>query len=194
MHEQLQFIRNVRNLSYINRCSNTPHIKEQSVAEHSFFVALYSMLIADLENIRIMNESKEEIYDTSEVLKMAILHDVEESITGDILYPIKNENKEIKPLLEEAIERIVNNELFKGMDNLLLEKHYKKLWKKSNLKESRLVRAVDKFELLIYAVGELELGNTNMLEMYHHVLEILKTNFKEIITLQKLIETIEEHL
>ncbi|MBI5859248.1 MAG: HD domain-containing protein, partial [Nitrosarchaeum sp.] len=45
----------------------------ESVADHTFSMAMMGMIFSDLEN-----------YDTEKILKMILLHDLAESITGDI--------------------------------------------------------------------------------------------------------------
>ena len=200
----LRFLKLTRRLSSIERCSNTPHIKNSNVAEHSFYTALLAMLFADLENDRIMTETmrdhnievdselflelfkepeiRNKMYDTSEVIKRALLHDLEESITGDILYPLKNENKTMKPLLKSIISKIVNDELFEDIPAERVRNYYVGLWRKSKdeTKEGRLVAAADKFEILLYAISEIELGNMGFYAIYNKALSILHKEFSDI--------------
>lgn len=162
------FFDRVQRLTYIDRCSNIPHIKEYSVAQHSFFIAFYAMLFADLENQR------GEDYDTSEVIKRAILHDLEESITGDILFPLHNKHPKFKKKLDEIRKDSVNQELFMELPKKL-RKYYIGLWEhaKDETKEGRLVACMDKFEILLFAVYEIELGNKKFKEIYNNAKNII---------------------
>ena len=182
------FLMKVRNLSWIERCSNTLHIKPYSVAEHSFFLTFYAMTIADLEE----TFSGKKIYNMELLLKKAVIHDIEESITGDILYPIKNVNPETSNLLKRAIKVSVNSDLFNGLPEIITKK-YIDLWSKSKdeTPEGILVAAIDKLELLLYAATELLLGNFAMKNIYKTAFLIIKEEFNSIRTINLLLEEMD---
>lgn len=69
-----------RDMSYVPRWGIARRIRTQNLAEHSYFVALYSSQIADI--IKWGG-------DRGELLKYALLHDIDETITGDIPGPFK---------------------------------------------------------------------------------------------------------
>ena len=69
-----------RDLSYVPRWGILRSIRKQSVAEHSYYVALYADQLATL----IQWEG-----DTAALLQYALLHDIDETITGDIPGPVK---------------------------------------------------------------------------------------------------------
>lgn len=71
--------------SDINRWQVVKTIKNQSVAEHSFNVAM----IADVLNARITNKS----ILSPKVIVYALYHDIPEIYTGDIVTPIKEHIK-----------------------------------------------------------------------------------------------------
>jgi len=162
------------------------------------------MLISDMENKRILNElalseieyPEDEIrrmlYDTSEVIKRALIHDLEESITGDILYPLKHENSdELTNMLRTVADKIVENQLFSELP-FGVRQYYIKLWRfsKDNTKEGRLVEAIDKFEIVLFCLEEMEIGNPSIVELYNNAMGIITRNFPEIISLQEIIEEI----
>ena|SRR3990167_5520086 len=74
-------------LRYIKRFSNCRAVVTENVAEHSYYVALISMFIAEMLNL-----SPEEKYD---VLRKAIIHDFEELFTGDIIHNVKHTSNEV---------------------------------------------------------------------------------------------------
>lgn len=166
------FFERVHRLNYIDRCSNIPHIKPYSVAQHSFYTAFYAMLFADLEN-----ESGEN-YDTSEVLKRALLHDMEEAITGDILYPLHNSHPAFKSKLDDIRRGCVASEVFNELPENV-RKCYIKLWNnaKDNTKEGRLVACMDKFEILLFAVSEMELGNMQFYSLFKNAKDLIFEKF-----------------
>ena len=109
MEKYLEMFKRFRNLSNIDRCNQVPKIKFYSVAEHSYYCALLAMIFCDLI---ALHDNK--ILNKEEILKKALLHDLEESITGDILYPTHNLNVDFKKELESVRYMTVNEELFKS--------------------------------------------------------------------------------
>ena len=182
----LDFLRRTQALCYIERCSNTPHIRPYSVAQHSFYIALYAMLFADIENERIREELWNDkifyegnvLYDTSEVIKKALIHDLEESLTGDILYPVHHENKSFKETLDKVREKCVDQEVFKELPQNV-RKYYIRLWKtsKDTTKEGILVACMDKFEILMFAIQELDMGNQAFRVIYNNAISIIEREF-----------------
>ena len=96
-----------RNMSTIDRYSQTRLINPESVLEHTGFVCFCSLIIAEE-----LNKHDEQI-DIGVLLAKATLHDVEETITGDISCPTKYANKsilrEVKMVEEQAAEQIFTN-------------------------------------------------------------------------------------
>jgi len=148
-----EFLRKERKLDMIVRFAAHARIKDESVAEHSFHTALYAMIIADLEK-QFGNKVNEE-----RLLKTALIHDIEECLTGDIIYNFKHTH----PSLTKQIKKISSKFLEGLMKNLpdKMSKEYIELWKnaKSNDLEGKIIEAADKLEGLIYSLNELSLGN-----------------------------------
>lgn len=78
-----RFLSNIRNLDKIIRFNTMTRLKDETVAEHSFHAAFYAMILADLE-IRAGNKVNVE-----KVLRGAIVHDMEEALTGDVIHSFK---------------------------------------------------------------------------------------------------------
>ena len=193
MNDIVDFLIKTRRLSQIERCSNTPHIKQYNVAEHSFYICLYTMIFADLENKRLLEEQESpQLYDTKKAIQKALIHDLEESITGDILYPIKRENAKLEPVLDAVINDCVKEELFSELPNSL-KNAYISLWmdSKDESIEGQLVAAMDKFELMVYGLFELQIGNYAFKPIFDTAIKILRNHYKQIISLQKTINAIE---
>ena len=177
---KLEFFRRVRALSYIERCSNTPHIRAYSVAEHSYYITLYSMIFADMENLRLEKLKSEffETYDASSVMRKALLHDLEESVVGDILYPVHAGDPIFKKALDEVRTGCVEAQLFKELPNSL-RNYYIRLWKiaKDDSLEGKLVACMDKFEILVFAMQEIRMGNRDFWQLYENALEIIRVHY-----------------
>lgn len=65
----------------------TPH--KESIAEHMYF--MYT-----LANIYLPNDLNEDGYDKSKILNMIMIHDLAETLTGDIPHPAKTDEDELK--------------------------------------------------------------------------------------------------
>lgn len=110
--------------------------KPESVADHSYGTAMMAMVFSDTRNL-----------DTEKILKMALLHDLAESITGDFTpNEISKENKTI--IENEAIEFI-----FSKLTSNLAES-YKEIWKEyqeGTTAESMLLHDIDHLEMAVQA-------------------------------------------
>ncbi len=118
----------------------------ESVADHSYGTAIMAMVFSDAHNL-----------DTEKILKMALLHDLAESITGDFMPD--EISKESKRLAEnEAMKEI----LAKLPENIAIK--YQNIWNEytlANTKESVLLHDVDKLEMAIQAVKYSSEGFSN---------------------------------
>ena len=108
----------------------------ESVADHVFSMAIMGMIFSDLEN-----------QDTEKILKIILLHDLAESIMGDMTPD--QISKEEKIVLEN-----------KTMKNILknlppsIQKQYGLLWEEyqsNNSKEAKIVHQLDKLEMALQA-------------------------------------------
>ncbi len=108
----------------------------ESVADHSYSVALMAMIFSDIYNL-----------DTEKMIKMALLHDLAESVTGDFMpEEISKENKRTveNQTMEEILSKLPPD----------LAKKYNLLWVEyveSKSRESILLHEIDKFEMAIQA-------------------------------------------
>lgn len=110
--------------------------RPESVADHVFSMAIMGMIFSDLEN-----------QDTEKILKMILLHDLAESVIGDMTpdqiskeEKIAIENKTMKNILENLPPPI--------------QKQYALLWEEyqlNNSKEAKIVHQLDKLEMALQA-------------------------------------------
>ena len=108
----------------------------ESVADHSYSVSAMVMILSDLEGLN-----------TEKIIKMAILHDLAESIIGDIIPgKIKNDQKITKE--NEAMKKIL-----KDLPNKITES-YLKIWteyQNNSSQEANLLHDIDKLEMAFQA-------------------------------------------
>lgn len=111
--------------------------RPESVADHSYGTAIMAMVFSDINNL-----------DTEKILKMALLHDLAESIMGDFTpNEISKENKKI--IENESMELILS----KLPPNIAGQ--YGKIWKEfeeDKTKESMLLHDIDHLEMAVQAV------------------------------------------
>ena len=119
----------------------------ESVAEHSYAVALICMLLADKAGVEL---------DRQKLLMIALLHDLPEHMLGDIHAPATELlGEDVKEAAEERILR----QLFSKVDG---GERYVELWKEfvdRSSVEGRFVRAVDKLEMFTQAYQYESAGN-----------------------------------
>ena len=117
----------------------------ESVADHSYSMAIMSMVLSDLLTL-----------DTNKILKMALLHDLVESETGD--FTPAEISKERKNILE-------NNAMKKILKNLPtnLEQEYTVIWnefQENKTPESMFLHDIDKLEMAFQAINYFKDGNS----------------------------------
>ncbi len=118
----------------------------ESVAEHSFSTALLTLVVAD----GLAKEGVE--VDSEKAIKMALLHDLSESLTFDI-------DKAFARQLGEAGSRLVELAERSAIERILgllpsLAEGYRKLleeWKSGASIEAKIARACDSFDMLLQA-------------------------------------------
>jgi 5'-deoxynucleotidase YfbR-like HD superfamily hydrolase len=147
------FFERLKTMSSIRRFGNMPMIEVESVASHSYNVAIMSLMIADYdETLKVDREA---------MLRKALFHDFEETILSDIPHPIKHRFKggKLGQLLKEIVPELVENEIFKELPDNLKNRYVRDaLGAKENL-EGRIVAAADAMDIVITALREQKLGN-----------------------------------
>lgn len=124
----------------------------ESIAEHSFSVALVAMMIADLLVAAGM------AVDVEKTLRLALLHDAAEVRTGDIPMPVK------RPDVREALR-----ELEDSVAREVLPESYARLHEEYERRESieaRIVKAADKLQMMLKATIYQEQGWTGVEEFW----------------------------
>lgn len=136
----------LRTASVVPRWSIVWTLNENNVAEHSYYVALYAYQIA-----RLIGWSG----DYGDLCFAALTDDLDETITGDIVSPVKNE--------------IVDNDRARGyvvtlmnerMPAIMDELHEIEASQPGALQElKRIIKAADRLDALLFLIGEKRMGN-----------------------------------
>lgn len=109
----------------------------ESVADHSFFVALLALLIAPAEGAHINREK---------AVQMALLHDLAESVIGDL-----TPEDAVSPDEKFSLEKSAIQELLKDFPD---GRDLFELWlefERGNSPEAVFVRRLDKLEMVLQA-------------------------------------------
>jgi putative hydrolase of HD superfamily len=113
-------------------------VDPESIAEHSYGVAVVAALIVD--DLRARGQT----VDGERVLRMALVHDIAEAFTGDIPMPAKSDA--LRTALAEAEETTLA---------AVLPPAQLALWKEAEAcatLEARIVKAADKLQMIIKAL------------------------------------------
>ena len=135
----LDFFKTAANLKKISRQGWIDKLSldnPESVADHSYSMAVMSMVISDLEN-----------YNSEKILKMVLLHDLAESKIGDRTpEQISNEKK-------NKLENNAFDEIIKNLPDSI-KSQYLKIWQEyqeNTSPESKIVHQIDRLEMALQA-------------------------------------------
>lgn len=120
----------------------------ESVAEHTLAMIVLSLIYAEYNNLPLSK--------TIKMIKMALIHDLGESITGDHI-PESIRIKKKKHLESKAIR-----DIFSKIPNKRIRKRYLKIWKEfdNNMTDiSKKIHLIDKLEMAIQARYYLDKDN-----------------------------------
>lgn len=145
-------------MKYLNRYEAYPRITYETVAEHSYFVAFYTMLICDKLGLadKISNVA----------IKIALNHDVPEIILSDIPHDSKEVLNDLGVDMKGIEERIMLS-LFPEYSMLV---HSFEQQGDMPILPAIIVKAADALSVIQYCLHELSLGNSNMKPIYESAL------------------------
>ena len=142
---------NVYKLSNIVRYSQQNKIKNETVAEHSYYVSWFVNRLCTKyslsDTIRLM------------ALEAALLHDVPEVITNDITYDVKRMIPEVPALLQPYEEEVIREHSSRAHKVLFNPETNDEIIAK------KIVKHADILSVLQYCQNEEELGNKNFTEL-----------------------------
>lgn len=157
---------NVYKLSNIIRYSQQHKIKNESVAEHSFYVTWFVNRICTkyqlCDRMRLM------------ALETALLHDIPEVITNDITYDVKRMIPEVSGLLQPYEEEIIQEHSERAHKILFNPESYEEQLAKA------IVKHADILSVLQYCQHEETLGNKSFIELRKHTEERKRSSKKRL--------------
>lgn len=156
------------NLKNVERLATSYKIQSYNVLEHSYMVAVLFRYFASRDNVS---------YDIN-VLDAVLHHDILESVTGDLIYTVKNMTDDTKGLWEAIEDEVVSK-------HFQLERYTdSKLREVMDERQYQLFKACDLLDLWIFLKNEIALGNkTKKILEYHsrcYMLLVTDYNFTTI--------------
>lgn len=157
------FLIDLYNLKGLKRYNTHFKIHDESVAEHSYYVSLFSMIIADTFDV---NDKTKLL-----VVKKAMLHDLPEIVTSDIPHPTKERFPRIKEILEDAEDEILEEYLNNPKE------FFVKTNKSFEVIADIIVKLADKISVIQFCLVEQKLGNTTV----DHIIVDAKESVTELV-------------
>lgn len=138
-------------LRHTFRYSALPVVFRENVAEHSFWTALIGMTIA----AEISGDSQL----IGEVAAKALLHDIEESMTGDLIRDMKYHDGDVRDAIRKVEVEFARSifEAIGGQAGNLLEVYWRMA--KDDSPSGRIVALADLLCVISYVDHEQSLGN-----------------------------------
>lgn len=142
MKDAARFVNKLRGLNFVRRWNFHPHNRLENVAEHSFWVAIFTALIAP-DSMR------------NELVLAALVHDAEESVTGDLPALVKRHVPTWPEVVHKAERELFSLDKHEGVAPELVH-----LMRARELAESSTtIKIADLISALMYCREELTSGN-----------------------------------
>lgn len=148
----------LRTAAVVKRWSIARLFYKDSVAEHSFFVAFYALQVA-----RLVNWAGP----YADLTFAALIDDVEETFTSDIISPVKRQIVD-----EGALANFVSDQMKERLPLIepQLDAIYDSEWGSSI---HRIVKVADKVDAALHLIMEQRMGNVVIKPMFDDVMENL---------------------
>ena len=133
----------------------------ESLADHTCLVALYALFLAEAVNEEPAVQGLEQPLDVGRVLSLALIHDLAESVLTDL--PKRSTEALGAEAKHAAEERILAGLLA----DLPGAERYVALWREyaaASTPEARLVKDMDKLEMVVQSLRYAQRGHTNLRE------------------------------
>ncbi len=153
MNNNTPFPPELRTMAIVPRWSIVHVTQRDAVANHSYFVAIYAHMIA-----RTIKWTGPRDY----LMFSALLHDLDETITGDLVGPIKEYIVD-----EERMHDYVDNKLFDRFGSLVQEHTWlESMCKVRHAEEAdAIIKAADRLDAVLFLIMEKRRGNSTILKL-----------------------------
>jgi len=142
-----EYIEKIYTLRELKRYNNSSRIKDESVAEHTAFVALIVLKLHEFYD-----------FDLGIALSMAISHDLSEIYITDIPYNVKQSYPLLKQTIQDIEYEVIRKNFSKNIFNCFLD------FSKQQTNEAKIVNLADKLSVLQFTQTEVSLGNSGKIK------------------------------
>jgi 5'-deoxynucleotidase YfbR-like HD superfamily hydrolase len=171
----------IKRTTSITRFSTRPFIRPQNLAEHHGNVTFIAMILSDY-----LSQNGFKI-DVEKTMRLAITHDLDETVSSDIPHPAKynygNESEKLAEALKNLSEITIKGLLSK-LHNKKMFDYYYNLYQEEKEKmtiESKIVKLADYIDVIIYSSLENSLGNKTILAEKSNAKKRFKALFNDIL-------------
>lgn len=166
---QHSFFAFLSRMRHIYRWSLMRNVNRENIMEHSLQVAMIAHGLAIINN-KIFNGNA----NPERTAILAIYHDSNETITGDLPTPIKYHNPDIQSSYKD-LEDISKEKLLTLLPENMREDYRKVLFYDENSIEGKLVKAADRLSAYIKCIEELKAGNGEFQKAQQSILKKIQT-------------------
>jgi len=165
------YFRSLNDLERIIRCPGKFKFEEHSVSAHSWKVVQYAKTLADIEEMQGVAINWKKLYEITSS------HDYGEIFIGDIKTPVKHYSVELRSLLQQVEEGMVDHFIVEHIPAELQSIFRRQLREgKDSSIEGLILEVADKMDQVYEAFAELQRGNTEkeFVIMYRQALVKIK--------------------
>lgn len=141
----------VNRMRFIRRYGTSLTLHQENVAEHSYYVILYAMMLADH-----LNSKGSYRVDTLKVMRSAVFHDMDEARSGDFQRPFKYRSPELQKLINTVSRLEFKDMLIDMVQDLETLQEYLRAWDeaKNDTIEGMVVEFADYLCVVSYILME----------------------------------------
>ncbi|WP_025716498.1 MULTISPECIES: YfbR-like 5'-deoxynucleotidase [Paenibacillus] len=165
------YFRSLNELERIIRCPGKFKFEEHSVSAHSWKVVQYAKTLADIEERNGVSIDWKKLYEITSS------HDYGEIFIGDIKTPVKHSSKELRLLIQQVEEGMIDYFIEENIPEDFKAIFRKQLREgKDDSVEGLILEVADKMDQVYEAFAELQRGNTEkeFIVMYRNALVKIK--------------------
>lgn len=165
------YFRSLNELERIFRCPGKFKFEVHTVAAHSWKVVQYAKTLADIEEKNGASINWKKLYEITSS------HDYGEIFIGDIKTPVKHSSMELRSLIQQVEEGMINNFIKENIPEEFKSIFYNQLREgKDDSIEGLILEVADKMDQVYEAFSELQRGNTEkeFVVMYRNALVKIK--------------------
>ena len=168
--EQYSFFAFLSRMRHIFRWSLMRNVTQENIQEHSLQVAMIAHGLALIKN-KLYGGS----VNPERVALLAVYHDSNETLTGDLPTPIKYFNPEIQKAYK-GLESLSKEKLLALLPEEFTQDYRSILFYDEQSEEGKLVKAADRLSAYIKCIEEIKAGNGEFQKAQSAILKKIQEN------------------